>query len=345
MKILILKPSSLGDVVQALPVLRLLKRHHPEAEVHWWLETSLTPLLEGDPDLAGIIPFDRRRWRHPRHWHEAWASIRHLRAQHFDWILDLQSLARSGIVAWLANATLTVGLDDPREAAPAFHDLSVPRPGRLAHAVDWYLSVLPVLGIPVHHNFTWLPERPAAAAAVRDKWETEGARWIALQPGARWENKRWPAEHFAAIVRRCAAAFPDVRFAILGGAAERPLAATIAAAAPARTLNLAGGTSLTEMVEWLRLSRLLVSNDTGPLHIAAALGRPVVALFGPTEPRRTGPYGQINQVLRHPLPCSPCLKDTCRHPHPLECLHGITPDLVATRIAQHLHAPAPGHPE
>lgn len=341
MKILILKPSSLGDVVQALPVLRLIKRRHPQAEVYWWLESSLTPLLDGDPELAGIIPFERRRWGRPRHWPEACASIRGLRAHRFDWVIDLQSLARSGLFAWLANGALTIGLDDRREAASLFHDISVPRPGPLAHAVDWYLSVLPPLGVPVHREFTWLPERPAVAAALREKWDPAGGRWMALQPGARWENKRWPAGHFAALVRRCAAEFPDVRFAILGGAGERALAATIAAAAPGRALNLAGGTSLAEMIEWLRLSQVLVSNDTGPLHIAAALGRPVVALFGPTEPRRTGPYGQLDQVLRHPLPCSPCLKDSCAHARPLECLNAITPEAVAARVTQALHVPRP----
>jgi lipopolysaccharide heptosyltransferase II len=207
--------------------------------------------------------------------------------------------------------------------------------------VDWYLSVLPPLGVPVHRNFTWLPERPAMAAALREKWDAAGSRWVALQPGARWTNKRWPAEHFAALVRHGAAAWPDVRFAILGGPGERSLAATIAAAAPSRTLNLAGGTSLPEMVEWLRLSDLLVSNDTGPLHIAAALGRPVIALFGPTEPRRTGPYGQLEHTLRHPLPCAPCLKDTCRHSRPLECLEAITPAIVAARLDAMLQARRP----
>jgi len=93
------------------------------------------------------------------------------------------------------------------------------------------------------------------------------------------------------------------------------------------------------MIEWLRLSALLVSNDTGPLHIAAALGRPVVALYGPTEHRRTGPYGQLDRVLRHPLPCSPCLKDSCAHSRPLECLDAITPGTVASRVAEVLRRP------
>ena len=340
MKVFILKPSSLGDVVQALPVLRLIKLHRPDAEVHWWLDAGLVPLLEGDPDLAGIIPFERRRWSSPRHWGEVWASVREIRAKHFDWVIDLQSLARSGLCAWFANGGFTIGLEDGREGAPAFYDVSVPRPTPETHAVDWYLEVLPHLGIPVHQDFTWIPPRPAVARAVREKWNLRGERWVALQPGARWLNKRWPVEHFAEAVRLCAAEFPDTRFAILGSAGERDLGETIARAVPGRCLNLAGGVSLPEMIEWLRLCEVLVSNDTGPMHVAAALGKPVVALFGPTDPRRTGPYGQIRRALQFRAPCVPCMKSECYSKNRLECLHRITPETIVDRVAEVLERPS-----
>src|SRR5262249_7209052 len=151
----IIKPSSLGDVIQALPVLRLLKLHCPTREIFWWIDSNLAPLLEGDPDLTGVIPFDRGRWRSPWHWHEALRSLRRIRSLAFDWVIDLQSLLRSAAVAWLANGQRTIGLDDPREGAPGFYDLAVPRPTPQTHAVDWYLGVLPPLGVPVHHQFTW----------------------------------------------------------------------------------------------------------------------------------------------------------------------------------------------
>jgi heptosyltransferase I len=338
LKVFILKPSSLGDVVQALPVLRLIKLHRPDAQVFWWLDAGLTSLLEGDPDLAGIVPFERQRWSSPLNWGEAWTSLRELRARQFDRVIDLQSLARSGLCAWLANGGFTVGVEDRREGAPALHDLSVPRPSPLTHAVDWYLQVLPLLGVPVHRDFTWIPERPVVAGAVREKWDLRGERWIALQPGARWENKRWPVEHFAQVAKLCAAGFPDARFAILGSAGERGLGETIARAVPGRCLNLAGGLSLPEMIEWLRLCEVMVSNDTGPMHVAAALGKPVVALFGPTEPRRTGPYGQTERALQFPAPCAPCLKSECHAASRLECLRRITPQTVAQRVAEALGA-------
>ena len=163
MKILILKPSSLGDVVQALPVLRLLKRHYPGAEIFWWIESNLAGLLEGDPDLSGIFRFDRERWATPWHWGDIWKSIRALRQQRFDLIIDLQALARSGTVGWLANGKFFIGLHDARELAHGYYDVSVPRPSSQTHAVDWYLEVLRVIGVPVHDNFEWLPKRDTAA--------------------------------------------------------------------------------------------------------------------------------------------------------------------------------------
>jgi lipopolysaccharide heptosyltransferase II len=267
-----------------------------------------------------------------------WRSIRWLRAQSFDWVIDLQCLARSGAFAWLANGGLTIGLDEPREGARGFYDIIVRRPSFHTHAVDWYLAVLPRLGVPVHWNFAWLPERSEVAATVREKWKTGGWRWLALQPGARWPNKRWPAESFAALVRQLSASEPGVRFAILGGAEDGPLGAQIARAAPERCLDLTGRTSLPEMVEWLRVSELLVTNDTGPMHVAAALGKPVVAIFGPTEPCRTGPYGQLQRVVQLSLPCVPCLKPRCVFVKPLECLNAISPAMVHERVCKELLA-------
>ncbi len=331
MKILILKPSSLGDVVQALPVLRLLKLHYRAAEIFWWIDANFAPLLGGDPDLAGVVRFERKRWGKPQHWPEMFRSLRWLREQNFDLVIDLQCLARSGTFAWLANGKFLVGLDEVREGARGFYDLAVPRKSFHTHAVDWYLSVLPPLGVPVHKNFQWLPERAEISAAVKSKWQTGGTKWIALQPGARWENKRWPVNYFSELVRLLTKKFPETRFAILGSGDDKPLGEIISSAAPERCLNLCGKTSLPEMIEWVRRCDLMITNDTGPMHIAAALGKPLVALFGPTEPHRTGPYGRLENVLRIELPCSPCLKSFCTWKNPNECLNAISPARVFER--------------
>jgi heptosyltransferase-1 len=343
LKILLLKPSSLGDVIQALPVLRLLKLHFPAAEIFWWLDSALAPLLEGDPGLAGVVRFERQRWGKPRHWPEMLRSIRWLRAQKFDLVIDLQCLFRSSAFAWLANGTFLVGLDEAREGARGFYDLAVPRKSFHTHAVDWYLSVLPPLGVPVHKNFLWLPERPGISAEVKRRWlgdnskfKIQNSKLILLQPGARWENKRWPANYFAEVVRLLAGKSSGARFAILGSGEDKPLGEIISRAAPERCLNLCGATSLPEMVEWLRLCDLMVTNDTGPMHAAAALGKPLVALFGPTEPRRTGPYGQLENVLRVELPCSPCLSSRCAYVKPDECLNALSPATVFERATKML---------
>jgi lipopolysaccharide heptosyltransferase II len=341
LKILILKPSSLGDVIQALPVLRLLKLHFPGAEIFWWIDSALAPLIEGDPDLAGVVRFERKRWGKPRHWPEMLRSIRWLRAQNFDLVIDLQCLARSGAFAWLANGKLLVGLDEIREGARGYYDLAVARKSFHTHAVDWYLAVLPPLGVPVHKNFTWLPECPQIAGDVNQKWflensklKTQNSKLILLQPGARWLNKRWPVQHFAELVRALAQKFPTARFAVLGGKDDQPLGEKIFQAAPERCRNLCGATSLPEMIEWVRRCDLLITNDTGPMHVAAALNKPLVALFGPTAPERTGPYGQLQNVLRLDLPCSPCLKSDCRFEKPDECLRALSPAQVLAHVQQ-----------
>jgi len=338
-KILILKPSSLGDVVQALPVLRAIKQHLPTSEVYWWIDANLAPLLEEDPDLAGVVPFERRRWATPDNLSQLWQNVRRLREQRLDWVIDLQCLARSASFAWIANGQLTVGLDERREGSRGFYDLTAPRPSFHTHAVDWYLGVLPLLGVPPARDFRWLPARPAIAASLKRRWPIDGARWVLLQPGARWLNKRWPAEHFAELVRLAAAWRPDLRFAILGSLDDRGLGEAIARAEPGRCLDLTGRLSLPEMVEWIRAGTLMISNDTGPMHVAAAVGTALVAVFGPTEPRRTGPYGQLDQVVQLDLPCIPCLKSRCVLPEPFQCLRTLPPAVVFEALQKRLAEP------
>jgi heptosyltransferase I len=341
LKILILKPSSLGDVIQALPVLRLLKLHYPDSEIFWWIDSALAPLIEGDPDLTGIVRFERKRWAKPQHWPEMLRSVQWLREQQFDLVIDLQCLLRSGAFAWLANGKFLAGLNEVREGARGFYDLAVPRKTFHTHAVDWYLSVLPSLGVPAHKNFNWLPTRPQIADEVKRKWpeansklKTQNSKLILLQPGARWKNKRWPAKYFAELVCALTEKFPAACFAILGSGEDKPLGEIILQATPKHCLNLCGETSLPEMIEWIRLGDLMVTNDTGPMHVAAALGKPLVALFGPTEPRRTGPYGQLENVLRLDLPCSPCLKSNCSIENTDECLRALPPALVFERVCK-----------
>ena len=332
MKVLILKPSSLGDVVQALPVARLLQRARPDAEIHWWLNRELVPLLEGDPDIARVIPFDRKRLGRLSGLPRLITHLNALRAERYDWVIDLQALARSAFVSWYARGGFTIGLDDRREGAPAFYDQAVPRAGFTTHAVDWYLDVLRSLGVPVDMGFEWLPPRPEVHRLLRCRIPSIDPDCIALQPGARWDNKRWPLEHFRQLIGQLRIRLPRTQILILGGAGDQPLGAALAGGGRAGVLDLTGQLDLQELAEVMRRIRVLVTNDTGPMHIAAALGRPVVGLFGPTEPSRTGPYDSRHRILRHELPWSPCMKSRCRWRDPIACLVGIAPRLVADEV-------------
>jgi lipopolysaccharide heptosyltransferase I len=330
-KVLILKPSSLGDVVQALPVLRLIKRHLPHSSVYWWIDTDLSDLLRDDADLTGIVHFQRKRWAAPSNWIRLSSDIAWARGQCFDWVIDLQGLLRSAAFAWLANGTLTIGLDTPREGARGFYDIAVPRRSFHTHAIDWYLETLKALSVPVNATFDWLPVRGEVASRLDRRWSLKAKRWILLQPGARWINKRWPVEHFAQCVRALAESHPDHSFGVLGNAYEQPFAAEICAAVPAKCLDLSGKLTLPELVEWIRSAELMITNDTGPMHIAAAVGTPVIALFGPTEPRRTGPYGQIERALQIALPCVPCMRSRCHYVKRFECLRALKPETVLAK--------------
>ena len=328
LKILILKPSSLGDVIHALPVLRLLRLHFRNSEIYWWIDERFASLLKNDPDLAGIITFERKRWGSPFNWNELIQSVVELRRHRFDLVIDLQGLARSGAFAWLANGGKLVGIEDPREGAFGFYDVRVPRPSYETHAVDWYLQVLRELHVPVHFNFNWLPQDDYAKAVIDQKWPDNGSRWMILNPGARWMNKRWPTEHFAQLARLLACDYPKHRFAVLGGSSDKEMGRAIATAVPDRAVDLTGKTSLREMIEWIRRADLMVTNDTGPMHAAAALAKPLIAVFGPTDPRRTGPYGQLENVLNISLPCLPCMKARCHYFKPIECLRALTAETV-----------------
>ena len=336
MKVLILKPSSLGDVVQAIPVARLLKRHAPKTEIHWWLNRELVPLLAHDPDISRVIPFDRRRWATLPGAADALSVIQAVRREKYDLVIDLQCLARSALMGWVARGGLYLGLEDGREGSTALYDQVVPAPRNGKHAVDRYLEVLRALQIPVDTAFDWLPVNAEAATVVEAVWPQDGRQWILFQPGARWSNKRWPSESFGELARRIIASCPNAKIAVLGSEADRAFGLRISQMAGPSCLDLTGRLNLPGMVEWIRRARVMVTNDTGPMHVAAAVGTPIVAIFGPTDPARTGPYGQLDSVLRTELPCAPCLKATCTNLDNLACLKRVEIQQVFDQVLARL---------
>lgn len=249
----------------------------------------------------------------------------------FTHVIDLQSLARSGITAWLANGEVTIGLDDSREGASTFYDVRIPRPSERTHAVDWYLQVLPYFNLKPHFRFEWLPKRAEVRANIFEAGVREDR--IILNPGARWANKRWPAENFRELIEILSKRYPETQLVLLGGKSDYETAAAIRNG-NGSTLDLTGRTNLWEMIEIIRGAKLMVTNDTGPMHIGAALGTPLVPIFGPTEPARTGPYGQVERSLQGKLSCIPCMKSYCTYSVPLECMNMIRPERVASVVSE-----------
>ena len=329
MKVLILKPSSLGDIIHAIPVLRLIKIQRPDWEVHWWIAKHFAPVLEMDSDISALHYFDRQAWGSFRGIRLSLNRIRRMQRERFDVVIDLQGLARSALHGWALQGGYMLGLDQKREGASLFYDEAIERPNQKTHAVDWCRSMLPKLGLQSEGSFEWLPERTWISKKLSEMGFDPGRRWIALCPGARWRSKQWSLESFTTLVNKFNS--KNIRFAVIGGMEDRVMGKHLGELD--RVIDLTGRTTLCEMVEWLRVCSVVVTNDTGPMHVAAALNTPVVALFGPTDPRLTGPYGVKAKIFHHrELPCVPCFRRSCTHSHDRECLMSITPDEVVAAI-------------
>lgn len=340
-RILIIKPSSLGDVIHALPVLHGLRQRYPEARISWLISTSCMGLIEGHPDLDEIIPFDRRRYgKVGRSWRVTREFARfalNLRARRFDLVLDLQGLFRSGFFAWISGAGVRMGFTSTREFGWIFHTHRVYVPPRDMHAIDRNYLFARRLGfadMPIRFN---LPVNEDARTAVAAMLNQEGIRpgqpYALIAPGTRWETKVWPAEYFAEVARyvRSRHGLPVV---LAGAPDELAIARRVQELAGGPITNLAGRTSLQQMSALVAGAAVAVMNDTGPMHLAAALGKPLVAIYGPTNAARTGPYHRPESVARLDLDCSPCylkrLKD-CPHGH--KCLKGLTPEVVCRQVS------------
>lgn len=336
-RILIIKPSSFGDVIHALPVLHGLRRRYPHARISWLVANSCAGLLEGQPELDEIIRFDRRRYgmlgRNPWATWEFARFVGELRARRFDLIVDLQGLFRSGFFAMVTGARTRVGFANARELGWMFYSHRVNVPDPELHAIErnyLFAAMLGFADVPIAFNLTVQAEAKAAVHQLLGQhgWNT-GRPYLVVGPGTRWETKQWPAEHFAAAISRIAneTGLPCV---LTGMAEERDIAERVAVATSAKTINLAGKTTLPEMIALIADAKAVLMHDSGPMHLATALGKPMVAIYGPTSPARTGPYGRGETVARLDLPCSPCyLKRVSECPYEHRCMRDLRPEGVA----------------
>lgn len=311
MNVVIVKLSSLGDVVHALPVAAALRAAQPPARVTWLAERRESALLRASPAVDEVLTVDTRGWRRARGAREIAATgrtilglARELRERRFDAALDLQGLLKSGILAALTRAPLRVGLARRRCREPLsalFTNRRVEPPPRARHVVDQLLALLAPFGIePSRVDFALPPAADAAATAARLLARAglgEDARPVVINPGAGRSAKQWPAPRFAEVARLLARD-GEVGVVVTWGPGEERLARAVAEGAAHPRAVVAPPTDLGELRALLARARLVIAGDTGPLHMAAALGTPCLGLFGPTDPARNGPYGPGHAVTR-----------------------------------------------
>lgn len=340
MKILLIKLSAIGDVVQTLPALEAIKKLYPAGEITWIVEEAAADILEGHPLIDRVLVSRRKALtgmlKHPCTFMRGLRGIigffRELRADHYDLAVDFQGLLKSGILIGLARAKRKIGFDRTREFSYLFLNERLPAYDPEKHALERYLDVARYLGahdpaptctLPIEHEISRMRQRTADIKEA-------GKPLVVINPVARWKTKLWRESNFAELADRLVL---EKKAAVIftGSAADRDVNQRIIARMKQAAKNWAGQTSLKELAALAALSDLFITTDTGPMHLAAAAGAKVLALFGPTAPWRTGPYGTSAVIVRTGIECSPCFKRKCEDN--VRCMEGISVEDVMSRIA------------
>jgi lipopolysaccharide heptosyltransferase II len=326
-------------------VLVKLRRRYPRARIDWLVTPENAELIRCHPALSAAVLFDRRAFRRS-FWlglRKSVKLLRELRTAGYDLVVDLHGQLRTAIFTKVTGAKVRIGFNRPGSEAPR-HGWAGAREGawlaythrmsirtRAVHALDRYLWLEEVLALDDAPPDSALYLPPAADAAAAALLASVSGRPLAvLAPGTLWETKHWRIEGFAEISRRLVARGWAV--AVTGTAGDVHRAEQIVAAEPG-ALNLCGRTGLAELAAILRKAQLAVTNDSGAMHLAAASGVPVVAIFGPTDPVQVGPYGQLENVIRAGVECSPCyLRRLSQCPNGHACMELVTADQVWRRV-------------
>jgi lipopolysaccharide heptosyltransferase II len=314
-RICLIKPSALGDVVQTLPLLPVLKRRFPDAQISWVINRELRDLVDGHPALHESIPFERRGG-----WLQSWALLRVLGQQRFDLVIDLQGLLRTAVMTVATGAPVRVGLQTARECSHLSLNCVIPDTSRdvPAHARYWRLAEYLGHGNMPRESFVATSE--ADRNWVAGKLDRLPRPIFAVHPGARWETKRWPVEKFAELLERTNRMWSGSTL-ILGSKAERvdaeqlkhDLVKRIGNFGSPNIVNLAGQTTLKQLSALLSQVDFAISNDSGPMHLAAGLGTPTLGLFTCTSAVRSGPAGDQHEMVSTTVSCAAGYYKTCPH--------------------------------
>jgi lipopolysaccharide heptosyltransferase I len=294
--ILIIKPSALGDIVHALPVLPSLRAAFPKAKLTWLVRQEFAPLLECTEGLDEMLLFDRKGMRnwfyHSKGFKIFWDFTKQLRAGQFDLVVDLQGLCRSAIFSRMTGCSTRVGMMESREFSHLFYTQLVDRPAESVHILDTYYAVLKKIGVETCVPECKLTAPKSAQDSLRQKLETNqlvDKKFLALVPGAAHAYKCWPAEQFAKLAETFHQRY-GWKAVVVGTQNDNIYAKTIQAHAASPVIDLTGQTSVPELVALFDQASAAASNDTGPGHIALATDTPGVVIFGNTNPLRLGPY-------------------------------------------------------
>ncbi|NCC49745.1 MAG: lipopolysaccharide heptosyltransferase family protein [Spartobacteria bacterium] len=310
--IVLVKLSSLGDLFHALPTAALLKKHL-QARLDWVTQPEYQALVECFPMVDRVFTYPRRNV-----FRQYLPFMRELRHSRYDLVIDLQGLFKSAMITAGIRGHKKIGPSYYREGAALFYDEVAGARNKNRHAVEEALDIVRHLGLPVDDvSFpVSFPRRPLETGHPR----------IALLPRSRWPTKNWPIEHFITLANGLRAQCPNAVFYIVGGPGDQAPCAQMAQGVEG-AIDTSGKTSLVELGSLLQEMDLLITVDSGPMHMAAACGTPVLALFGPTDPVRTGPYGNRNRIIQaDPTPCRPCRNRTC--PACLQAMHNLPPAQV-----------------
>jgi lipopolysaccharide heptosyltransferase I len=351
-RILLIQPSRIGDIIFSLPTLSALRRTFPRARITWLVDDRCQDLVEGHPDLDEVlvVPFKaieealkKRAWKGVG---QTFSRLKkELRSRSFDLSIDLHGLAKSALLVWMAGARFRIGSANTtgmKECSGFFSREIPPRPDD-RHTVERNLSVIDFLGGPTKDAQFQLTISEAAQSQVREILASAGRReqerLVVIHPGAGWLSRRWPADRFAELINTLGLT-PGLQLAVIGGAAggsqEGRLFEHLFSMIRVPVINLVNRLSLKQLTALLKGTDLFIGNEAGPMHLAAALDRPVVAIIGPTRPELTGPFSGKALIIRKPVPCSPCRERNCSE---LTCMKAIevTDVLEAVRSVYGVH--------
>lgn len=331
MNILIVKLSAIGDVIHTLPSLSALRRLYPQAHITWVVEEAASDLVLNHPQLDEVLIFRRKTWiknikagQVRSVWQEVRLFIRNLRQRPYDLVIDFHGLFKSSVIVFLSGGKRKLGYDSLQELSGLFLTEKIPEDmGK--HALERYLDFPHYLGAKKEKVEFILPPSVDAEKKVNlllEKYGLNDKDYIAINPVAYWKTKLWDDGNFACLADLISDKLK--KKVIFTGSESAPIE-KITSMMGANSINLAGQTTLLELACIFKKAQLVVTTDSGPMHLACAVGTPVVALFGPTDPARTGPYGAGHTIIRADLPCSPCFLKDCLT---IQCMKNITPERV-----------------